>query len=129
MINVKISDLVNATETLQNLSKKSLKAKLAFSVAKLLKGAEQEIQQFNETRMNIIKKYGEKDETGNIKTDEGGNCKITKENIDDFTHELTDLLNTEVEINASKLRMDDLENIDFTPNDMVILEPFMDVEE
>ena len=129
MITLKISDLLNATETLQSLSQKSLKAKLAFSVAKLLKGAEAEIQQFNDTRMKIITKYGEKDENGELKTDEKGNCKIAQETVNEFSSELTELLQTEVEINANKLSMNDLENIEFTPNEMVLLEPFMDMDE
>lgn len=129
MINVKISDLLNATDTLQLLSKKSLKARLAFSVAKLLKGAEQEIQSFNETRMNIIRKYGEKDENGELKTDESGNCKIEESSINEFSKELNDLIDTEVEISASKMRMEDLENLEFTPSEMVALEPFMEMDE
>lgn len=129
MINVKISDLLNATDTLQQLSKKSLKARLAFSVAKLLKGAEQEIQSFNETRMNIIRKYGEKDENGELKTDESGNCKIEESSINEFSKELNDLIDTEVEISASKMRMEDLENLEFTPSEMVALEPFMEMDE
>jgi hypothetical protein len=60
MIKVKISDLINSTETLQKLSQKDFKAKLAWSIARLLKAAEAEIQEFNTARMNLIKKYGEK---------------------------------------------------------------------
>ena len=129
MISIQINDLLNTTETLQSLSQKTLKGRLAFSIAKLLKGAEQEIQQFNDTRMKIITKYGEKDENNELKTDEKGNCKIAPESIDEFSNELNDLLQTTVEINANKLRMEDLEDLEFTPNEMVILEPFIEIEE
>ena len=46
MIKVKIIDLINSTETLQKLSQKDFKAKLAWSIARLLKAAEKEIQDF-----------------------------------------------------------------------------------
>lgn len=129
MITVKISDLLNSTETLQKLAQKDFKAKLAWSIARLLKSAEAEIQSFNDTRMNLIRKYGQKDENGELITDENGNCKIEQESINEFTNELNELVNTEVEINANKIDINLLENIDFTPSDMAILEPFVDIGE
>ena len=129
MITVKISDLLNSTETLQKLAQKDFKAKLAWSIARLLKSAEAEIQSFNDTRMNLIRKYGQKDENDELITDENGNCKIEQESINEFTNELNELVNTEVEINANKIDINLLEDIDFTPSDMAILEPFVDIGE
>ena len=126
MIAVKISDLLNSTETLQKLAKQDFKAKLAWSIARLLKAAEVEIQSFNETRMNLINKYGEKDENGELITDENNNCKINPDRMSEFNKELNDLLDMLVEINANKINMELLEDIDFTPSDMAVLEPFID---
>ena len=129
MIKVKISDLLNSTETLQKLSQKDFKAKLAWSIARLLKAAEAEIQSFNDTRMNLIKKYGEKDENGELVTDEKGNCKIGNEVLEEFSTELNELIGSEVEINANKIDMKLIEDIDFTPADMAVLEPFVEMDE
>ena len=129
MIKVKILDLVNSTETLQKLSQKDFKAKLAWSIARLLKAAEKEIQEFNDTRMNLIRKYGEKDENGELITDDKGNCKIDNSVLNEFSNELNDLMNTEVEINANKIDIELLENLEFTPSDMAILEPFVEMGE
>lgn len=128
MINIKMSDLLNSTETLQKLSQKELKARLALSIARLLKEAEREIQNFNEVRMNLIKKYGEKDENGELITDDNGNCKIVPDGVEVFSKELNEAISTEIEINANKLRIDDLDNLDFTPSDMAVLEPFIEEE-
>lgn len=127
MINVKISDLLNATEVLQELSKKQLKARLAFDVSRLLKAADTEVTQFNEARMKVINKFGEKDENGELSTDESGNCRIVPANIPDFNNELNELINAEVELNANKIKITALEDLDFTPSDMVVLEPFIEV--
>ena len=129
MIKVKLSDLLNSTETLQELSKKDFKAKLAWSIARLLKAAEVEIQNFNDTRMNLIRKYGEKDENGELISDEGGNCKIEKDKVEVFTNELNELINTEIEINANKIKIELFENTEFTPSEMIVLEPFIEMEE
>ena len=128
MITIKMSDLLNSTEILQKLSQKDFKAKLAWSIARLLKEAEKEIQQFNDTRMNLIKKYGERDEAGDLITDEKGNCKIQQDVVQQFTDELNELVNTEIEINANKIDIELLEDTEFTPSDMSLLEPFINME-
>ena len=129
MIKVKISDLLNSVETLQKLSQKDFKAKLAWQISRMLKAAENEIQAFNETRMTLINKYGEKDENGQLVTTEDGNCKIMPEDIESFSTELTELMNSEVEINANAINFDQLEDVDFTPSEITILEPFINVDE
>ena len=128
MITIKMSDLLNSTEILQKLSQKDFKAKLAWSIARLLKEAEKEIQQFNDTRMNLIKKYDERDEAGDLITDEKGNCKIQQDAVQQFTDELNELVNTEIEINANKIDIELLEDTEFTPSDMSLLEPFINME-
>lgn len=129
MINVKMSNLLDSTEALQKLAKREVKAKLAFQIARLLKAADKEIQQFNETRMDLIRKYGEKDENGELNTDENGNCKIKPENISVFSTELNELMATEVEINANALKFTLLEDLDFTPSEISVLEPFIEFDE
>lgn len=129
MIKVKISELINCTESLQKLANTSLKAKLAWQVARMLKTADLEIQIFNDTRLSLIKKYAELDENGEIITDEKGNCKIGTENVSTFTNELNELLDTVIEMNVNKISIDDLDNMDFTPAEINMLEAFIDFGE
>lgn len=126
MMTIKINDLLNSIDILQKLSKMELKAKLAWQVARLLKAAEKEIQEFNETRMNVITKYGEKDENDQLITDDENNCKIQKDHVADFTNEINELVKSEVEINANKIKIDALEDLEFTPSEMTQLEPYID---
>jgi len=102
---------------------------LAWTIARLLKAADSEIQSFNETRMNLIKKYGQKDDKGELITDDSGNCKIEQEHLEAFSNELNELVNTEVELNANKIDMNLLGDIEFTPGDMAVLEPFVNMDE
>ena len=129
MIKLTINELLNSTDILQKIASKELKARLALEVARMLKAAEKEIQDFNDVRMKLINKYGEKDENGELITDEEGKCKIVKEEITNFSNELNDLVATEVEINANKIKLEQIENLDFTPAEMSILEPFLDMDE
>jgi hypothetical protein len=129
MINVKLEELVNATEGLKGLSQKQLKARCAYAVGKILKSADAEIQSFNETRMELIKKYGEKDENGELKTEENGNVRIPAEQMEAFSRELRELLDTNVEISANKIKMDDIGEVEFTPAEMAQLENFIEFDE
>ena len=128
MIKVKISDLLNSVDVLQKLSNQNFKAKLAWQVARLIRAAESELQTFNDTRLNLIRKYGEKDENGELITDENSNYRIVQSKANDFSNELNELANSEVEINANKLDFALLEDLDFTPVEMAVLEPFVDMD-
>lgn len=129
MIKLTINELLNSTEILQKIASKELKARLALEIARMLKSAEKEIQDFNDVRMKLITKYGEKDENGELITDEKGNCKIVQDERVNFANELNDLVATEVEINANKIKLEQIENLDFTPAEMSILEPFLEMDE
>ena len=129
MINVKLEQLVNSTEGLRGLSQKSLKARSAYAVSKILKAADAEMTNFNEARIELIRKYGEKDETGELKQDENGNVRVESEYLQNFNDELRGLLDTTVEINASKIRMEDLGDVEFTPAEMAQLDEFIEFDE
>ena len=129
MIEIKIQDLLNSTDALQKLSKMNLKARLAWQVAKLLKVVDEEMQDFNKTRVEVIRKYGNKDENGELITDEKGNCKVEGENLGSFTKELNELTDTMLSLNVNRLKIKELEELDFTPAEMVQLEPFIDMDE
>ena len=129
MISITLEQLVNSTEGLRELSQKTLKARPAYAVAKILKAAEAEMTGFNDTRMNLIKKYGEKKDDGELNTDENGNVHIASESLADFNKELQELLDTRIEINANKIRIEDIGDVNFTPAEMAQLDNFIDIEE
>lgn len=128
MIRIKNQDLLNGIEILQKLSQTHLKARPSWEVSRILKATDVEIQNFNEARMNLIRRYGEKDENGELITDSNDQCKIIPEEINNFAEEFNELVNAEVEINANKVRIDDIADKEFTPAEMSQLEPFIDFE-
>ena len=129
MISITLEQLINSTDGLKGLSQKSLKARSAYAVSKIIKAADAEMTTFNETRMELIKKYGEKGEDGEVKSDENGNVRILPESLNDFNKELQELLKTPVEINANKIRMEDIDNVEFTPAEMAQLDEFIEFDE
>lgn len=125
MIKVRLREIIDSTDVLRKLAGENLRGRTAFQISKLLKKLEEELDLFNKTRVEIIKKYGEKDDNGELKTDDNGNVKIVEESVNAFNQEMLDLLNQEIEINANPITLDDLENINFTPAEITTLMPFI----
>ena len=126
MITVKLEEIVNGAEALKVLANKSLKGKTAYRVSRLLRELEKEFSLFNDTRGELIKKYGEKDENGELKVNENSEYTIAPENIQAFYNEINEILGNEVEINGNKIPLAEIGELDFTPNEMIALEPFIE---
>ena len=129
MIQLLLRDIINSSDGLTVLGQRHLKAKTAYTVGKILKAVETEMSGFEQARMDLIKKYGLKDENGELIEDENHNLHIAPENLQVFNTELTELMNTSVEIMANKIPIDDLGDIEFTPVEMAQLESFIEFDE
>ena len=126
MIKVSLNDILNATETFQTIMQQSFKGSLAFKIARLARELNKEMDTFNEQRRKLLEKYCVRDEDGNLKQLENGNVQVIPEKISEFNEEFNSLLATEVEINADKLPMDQIDNFDITPQQMLNIEMFFE---
>jgi septum formation topological specificity factor MinE len=126
MISIQLKDVIESTEVLKKLAGEKLRGKVAFQISKILKKLEDELTLFNSTRVEIIKKYSQTDENGELIADEEGNVKLKEESIEDFNKEIVELLNMEIKIDANKIAIEDIENIDFTPAEMTLLMPLIE---
>ena len=126
MFNMQLKDVIEGTDVLKKLAGQSLRGKVAFQISKILKKLEDELTLFNNTRVDIIKKYSETDENGELIADENGNVKLKEETIAEFNKEITELLNMEIEIDANKIALKDIEDVDFTPAEMTLLMPLIE---
>ena len=126
MIELTVRDMIDSIPTLRELSNKQLKSKVAFKVARLLREIQTESETFETARMNLVKLYAEKDENGEIKTDDKGNIYIEQDKIEEFNKELKDLLDNTITINGDKLSLDDLGDETFTPQQMLSFSAFLE---
>lgn len=126
MITVTLRDIVDSQEVMRALSNKSLRGRVAFKVARLLKKLEAELTTFNDTRMKLIENYAKKDENGNYVTNDKNEYQFDQDNANKFVEEINKLLLEELDIDANPILVDEIEDLDFTPAEMAILEPFME---
>ena len=126
MIKVSLNDIVSSVDTFQTIMGQSFKGSLAFKIARLARELNKEMETFNEQRRKILNEYCVKDENGELKPDENGNVQIIPDKINEFNNEFSNLLATEVEINADKLPMDSMDSFDITPQQMLNIEMFFE---
>lgn len=126
MIKIKLNDVVNSTDTFTKIMQQSFKGSLAFKIARLARELDKEMQTFNSERQKIIEKYGEKDNDGKVITDDKGIVKFDNSKIQELNDEFNTLLDTEIEINADKLPMDNIDDFEITPQEMLNIEIFFE---
>lgn len=109
--------IVESRESLKKLNTaEGLPFKTALSIAKSIKEIDEILQVYENKRKELINKYGEKDENGElvIKDD---NVKLTNRTA--FVNEFNTLAMEDVDIEIKKISVDDLENVtSLTPSDI-----------
>lgn len=126
MIEVKLNDIINSIETFQVIMQQSVKGSLAFKIARLIRELNKEMETFNEQRRKILDEYCVKDENGQLSPDENGNIQIQPDKIAEFNDVFTNLLNTEIEINADKIPIDQLDGFEISPQQILNIEMFFE---
>ena len=126
MIRVSLNDILNSTETFSQIMQQSFKGSIAFKVARLARELNKEMETFNAERQKLLEQYCEKDENGELKVLENGNVQVIPEKLQEFNQEFTNLLETEVEINADKLPMSCMDEFEVSPQQMLNLEVFFE---
>lgn len=126
MIKVSLNDIVNSSSTFRELSEKQLPIRVAFRIARLIRELDKENTTFENSRRAIIEKYAMRDEAGKIAQADNGNIILQQDKIEDCNNELNELLSAEVEINADKISIEDLEKIEMTPAQVYNIEAFIE---
>lgn len=110
----KNSQLTSETiEVLNKLLDVDINANVAFRLMRIIKEISSIVEDKNKMEQIIINKYAEKDESGNIiqTKDESGNLiegGVTIADMDSFSKEMSNLMETENEIEYDRINFEDL---------------------
>lgn len=105
-ITLKLSDVLNLNQTLKAIiddNNAKVDALLKFKLLGIMKGLESHIANFEVIRNEKIVEYGEETEDGNISISIDD-----KEAIQKFNDDLTKVINSEVSVNITKLKANDV---------------------
>lgn len=127
LIKVKMYNVMAAKDIFMRILSSNFTGRQAFILSRALKEIDKEIVDFNKAKDFILLKYAEKDEHDNAVTNDKNTVKIAEDKYNDVNNELQELLYTEIEINMEPIPLEWLDNLQFTPKEMIDLEPFIKI--
>lgn len=106
---MKIYELIKIREELVSLSKNNLKLRSSFNIAKFLSLTEKDAQFFQDKVIELIQKYGARDDFGQfILENNGSSVQIQQEHLDECQRGLDEINNYEIEVPELKIYYTDL---------------------
>lgn len=127
LIKVKMYNVMAAKDIFMRILSSNFTGRQAFILSRALKEIDKEIVDFNKAKDFILLKYAEKDENDNTVMNDKNTVKIAEDKYNDVNNELQELLYTEIEINMEPIPLEWLDNLQFTPKEMIDLEPFIKI--
>ena len=123
---MKVSEIQKLQEELNGLRNKKLPVKLSFVLSRNLKKIDDVVTDLEEKRTELIEKYGDHDEQGQLVINDEGNVKI--ENTKDFLSELMEIYDAEVEMQFDTVLESDIEKCDQEGYDHLTVEEISALE-
>lgn len=122
MIKAKLIDIINGIDVLNELSKKQINISAAYNLSKIIKYANEELNNFNESRKTLCDKYGTPSTP-----DENGMCtyQITEEYKQCFTDEINELVAQDIDIPANKIDLTKAKDINISATELFLLDKFI----
>lgn len=135
-LNIKLREVLDAVPVLTKLTEHKFPASVAFDLSRLIKALQVELNAYDETRIALIKQYGEtvpvmaKIEGTDDETPTGEHrTQVKAEFMNEFHHELSDLLNKQIEIVAPMIPLKALDVVgDISIQEMNVLQVFINPE-
>ena len=101
--------------------------KTSYKVALFMQEVQKHIDFYQESFRNLLQEYGKKDENGNVKpTEDGQGVLLAEETMNEAYAKLAELRDLDVELPDTKFSPDDFDNVEISPEEMIILMPFIE---
>lgn len=127
MIETTVSSLLAIKPVLQQLANTELPARDSFTVLRMLKVIDKEYETIEATQRKMLEAYGDRDESGNYKFDGHGGIMIKEESAELFATEMDQLLSTQVNLGINPIKIDLLDKLQLTPNQLLKMEEFIEM--
>jgi hypothetical protein len=85
-----------------------------------MKKIEHELKPFEESRLQLVHKYGKPNEEGKVS--------VLDENLPEFYKDVSSLLDEEVEVDIRIIKIEDLEEVKLTPNEIQFIDFILEKE-
>lgn len=129
-----ISKIQAMVKGLTEVSKKRLPIKVSYVISSNLEKLKPHNEAAEQTRNDLLRQYGEKDENGNLKFNEKNEIRIV--DVTSYVKDVNELMNTDVDISFDKFSLEDLERCEkedrfdvLTIEEISFLKPMIKAEE
>ena len=100
-MNVTVKEAIDASESLKKFMKLKHPVATSFKLSRILNVIRREVDLFDEKKNELIKRLGEKDNSGEM-------IRVTNENMKEYIDELNSLLEVEINIDVDQISENDL---------------------
>lgn len=121
-----LSSIEKLYSTLSTLTQNPMPMRLAYKFSKFSSKIEEDYNFFIEKTREIIFKYAQVNENGQIQHNENGNIMIKQDCISQTNQELQELEEIEIETPDIIFTLDELESLNISPADLQCLLPFIE---
>lgn len=123
-MNIPIADLAAAVNFVEQHRADKMPFRIAYKFNKFISDSKDDIMFFREKYGELLREYSQKDNTGNpIFQDE--NLQIQKDKLDEFSKKAADIFSTQVEAPNVEFKIDELEKIEVSIEELTPLMPFI----
>jgi len=103
---------------LQELADSMLPVSTAYRVGKVLEKVQPELKNFDERRIELLKKFAKKDEKGELLKE----IEFEEGQREGFNKEFEELLKIEVELDCKPINLSELSNVSMMPKEMGLVD-------
>lgn len=119
---MKLQTIETLHSSLTQLKSQEMPLRLSYKFSKLLSKIEKDSEFFTEKTREVILKYAEKDENGDLVQTEDGNIRIQTDKIEEANKAMMELNDIEVEDINITFTLDELESLSIAPE---VLQPLL----
>ena len=123
-MNIKLGQIENILQSMEVLILKELPIKTSYKLSKLIKTLTSEYELFESKRIDLVKRFAEKDKDGNVKEFDGGKVNICKDTIQEFNDSFKELCDIDVVVEFEHISIESLGDINISTKDLFNLEMF-----
>jgi hypothetical protein len=109
-----IQQILEAAPVLKKVTSFPLSAKVSYNIMRNMRKIEHEIKPFEESRLQLVRKYGH--------PGEDGRTSVLDENLELFYKDIASLLEEDIEVDIRPIKIDQLEEVKLTPNEIQFID-------
>ena len=123
---LKMYQITDFPALFSKLKSQKLPFKTSYRLTLLSQEVQKHIDFYQEKFRELLMEYGKKDEEGNpVPSEDGQGVLLKEETVGEAYEKLAELRELDVELPDTKFSVDDFGNIELSPEEMVVIMPFI----